>query len=754
MLSETMRRVNSVPRQVWVGLCLALLVGLFFWRVLTPKVEDRVAFPGGDFTDQFYTWRLYEARELTAGRLPLWNPLYNSGHPFQADAQSAVFYPVALAVLAVSFRDGVLPVTALQNEALLHFFLAGLFTYLFVLRLLRRDAAARGRPPGGHTAALISGVTFAFGGYLTSYPPLQLAVLETVTWLPLWLLTLDFAAERLTLRSAVGAGVALGMAVLAGHTQTLLFVVYAGVLYYAFRVWSQRPASAGLKGWSRPAVVLVVALAAAVGLAAVQLLPSLEYASLSVRSGLAYGESSTGMPPLQLLQALLPGSVSAFASPLYVGILPLWLALTAVASRRDRQVAFWLGLALLAVLDMLGGFSFFYGLLYLLAPGFALFRGQERAACLFSFALAVLAGYGAEQFLHWLPRAARRTYGGALRILAWAPLGGLILTLAYFYATKASTKPGSFVFMVDRAALMTLLLLLAGGVVAARLSGRLRPWQSRLLVVLLVVFDLFTINWTNNQAPVKDRFPETAIVRAMQAGTERVRVDLDALPGHAGVVYDLADIRGISPLRVRAYDALLRGLPDDRLWSLLGVRYVITDGAAPAGATALAKGGTATLYRLPNPSPRAWLASQVVVEPDAERAVALMAAASFNLPRTAVVDRAPQPTPLPDTLGTVQLVDYGPQRLAVKVSVSGSALLVMSEVYYPGWVATVDGVPAEIYRADAALRAVVVPAGVHTVEMSYQPLTFQVAAAISLVTLALVVVVAAQAAQAARRARP
>src|SRR5512141_2688877 len=75
---------------------LAFLVLLFFWRVVTPKLEDRAVFPPGDFTDQFWAFRMYEARAFASGRLPLWSENYNSGHPFLADVQSAVFYPISL----------------------------------------------------------------------------------------------------------------------------------------------------------------------------------------------------------------------------------------------------------------------------------------------------------------------------------------------------------------------------------------------------------------------------------------------------------------------------------------------------------------------------------------------------------------------------------------------------------------------------------------------------------------------------------
>ena len=84
------------------ALILAALCLLFFWRHLTPLAIDRLAFVPGDFMDQFYAFARYEAARLQAGQLPLWNPYTFSGHPFIADIQSAVFYPLSLLTMVLT----------------------------------------------------------------------------------------------------------------------------------------------------------------------------------------------------------------------------------------------------------------------------------------------------------------------------------------------------------------------------------------------------------------------------------------------------------------------------------------------------------------------------------------------------------------------------------------------------------------------------------------------------------------------------
>ncbi len=150
------------------------------------------------------------------------------------------------------------------------------------------------------------------------------------------------------------------------------------------------------------------------GLSAAQLLPSIEFAGLSVRASVDYAYVAGGFPLQDTWQLLLPGVLTHY-SPLYIGVIGLGLAClragraAAAAGRRPagvrpqrRQtslslragVAFFGGLALVALLLAYGSNGFLYPLFYRLAPGFDLFRGQERAAYLVALGLSVLAGYG------------------------------------------------------------------------------------------------------------------------------------------------------------------------------------------------------------------------------------------------------------------------------------------------------------------------------------------------------------------------
>ncbi|WP_195470698.1 YfhO family protein [Bacteroides xylanisolvens] len=93
-----------------------------------------------------------------------------------------------------------------------------------------------------------------------------------------------------------------------------------------------------------------------------------------------------------------------------------------------------------------------------------------------------------------------------------------------------------------------------------------------------------------------------------------------------------------------------------------------------------------------------------------------------------------------DSLSTIRLTSYEPNRLVYKASTPKDGVVVFSEIYYPGWQATIDGQPVDIARADYILRAINVPAGEHTIEMWFDPQSIQVTESIAYAALALLLI--------------
>jgi len=182
-------------------------------------------------------------------------------------------------------------------------------------------------------------------------------------------------------------------------------------------------------------------------------------------------------------------------------------------------------------------------------------------------------------------------------------------------------------------------------------------------------------------------------------------------------------VLGYDPLPIDAFDRLQDATdandPTARVNTLLGVKYVLS--GEPYDDPAFELIGIAYdsyYYERVDPFPRAWVASEVVVEPDDGVVREQIAAPDVNMLATAFVDEAVV-CPAGEG-GEATITEYRPNDVTVEVS-GGGGLLVLSDQYYPGWRATVDGDSAEIVRADTVFRGVCVPSGEHTVRFEYRP---------------------------------
>ncbi|MDQ7033386.1 MAG: hypothetical protein Q9P01_00690 [Anaerolineae bacterium] len=357
---------------------------IFFWRILTPIDADKASFKQGDFSGQFVAFGAYQYERFADGEVPLWNPYNNGGLPFIADTQAAVFYPPRLLTIALSKLSGGWSYNALQLEAIFHVLAYSLLMYLFIRRLTLTHS-------GSVYGAFIGAIVAAYSGFLSGYPPLQVAILEAAIWLPLTAVAIleatrhsDFHWKWVAL-----AGFSLGISWMAGHPQTSWFLTYLMLAWLGYRIHAQK------QGWVTFITAAVLMGIVTMGTTAVTLLPGIEYLRLTARPDLGFTAKGNGFPFQDVAQFILPRSVSLF-SPLYVGIPALILAYVAIRDRLSNSI-FWIIVALIGLLHSFGANSAFYHSLYNFVPGLSFFRGQERAAFLVANSLAILAAMGAAQ---------------------------------------------------------------------------------------------------------------------------------------------------------------------------------------------------------------------------------------------------------------------------------------------------------------------------------------------------------------------
>lgn len=746
MTTPSRSRTRRISPDAWAILALLGLWMLYFWRVLTPNAGDALSLTEGDFSAQFVTFFSYQVERLSAGEIPLWNPYNYAGHPFLADTQSAVFYPPRLLTVALlSLGSAPAPGTlyaALQTEMMVHVLLGTLLMYAFVRRLTTPAGPAAPPALAPIVGGVVAAVTYGYGGYLSGYPQLQLAVLEAGIWLPLALLAILQATRtpRTGWTCLVLAGVAYGLSLLAGHPQTSLFALYLGAAFLAFRQWPQAPDWRARLRRYVPALALIGLIAG--GLAAIQLLPGLEYLRHTTRQDMGFDAKSNGFPYADLAQIAYPGFITLW-SPLYVGI--AGLALAGIALWQRTRTSRFFGIAALVGLGLsFGAGTILYDIAYLIAPGMSWFRGQERAAFVAAFSASVLAGMGASALLGGtLPD---RAAPGLRRLLL--ALSGVSLAVGLVLFVLWRTPDGGTYLPALNSVIFTTLLLVATAALMPRALRLRRAGLHGILLVSLIVFDLFSVTqYAANYDPIPaaNRLPEPDFVAALRAELPPgARIDGTQAPtGNYGTLYHLPDIYGISPLELSSIRTYRDDLPPGRAWDLLAVRTVpstwrelpvpstITD-TIPTG------GDPINIHTLDDPRPFAYLTYNAAITASDAAAYGLLREPSFDARQHAILARNPGvdlPGAAPDTPGSAQVTRFEPETITVEGTTPAPAILTLALPDYPGWHASLNGADVSILRAYGGLSAVALPqAGDFTLTLTYDPWTFKAGAALTALT--------------------
>lgn len=744
-------RAAALRRDLLAGGGLALLVLGFFWRTLSGDVYQPA--DGGDLVSFLFPTYRFAARELAQGTLPLWNPYLYGGAPFIGDIQAGFLYlPNLLLFLirpAFDYR-------ALQGMVIGHLVWAALGMYL-LLRTLTWPDGLRERP-AVRPAALLGGLAFALSDPLLIHLG-NLNLIAVLSWLP-WVMAAyarGLATGRLGWLAL--AGLLFGLANYAGHAQSSLYIGLALGVYTLLWALAQRPPISRLAWaiWVGGRLLTVVALAGL--LTAPILLPALQLTRYTERSAFTYQDTvAFSLAPTQLIGLLTPGFFGRGPAlhwglwervelP-YIGVAALWLALAGLplaTPERRRRLWPWVGLALFGLVTALGIYALLHGWLTLLLPGFAQMRAPARALVLWSLAASVLAAVGLDTLLD---RTRLATPGGRGWLAALRQggrlLAGVVLPLSYLALLLTQGNETSFLRASVAALALTLATLFWGGVWAAAAGYRAGWWDAPVMAGLLVgllYVDLAAAGaYTDISSTDPTRgFHHPEIVAFLRQDPEVFRIDtrteIEGLwQPDAAALAGLEDVGGIAnPLALAHGRAQWEatGGRQTRLYDLLNVKYVIVrDGAPlPEGKfePAFDAPGELAVYRNADFWPRAWLVHEARTAADIPAALALIQTAEFDPAVTVVLAGSGEnffpfgaPTPAVGT-ESATLTGAGSNRLTLAVEATAPGFLVLSEVWYPGWQAMVNGEAVQVIPANGALRAVPLPAGQSVVELRYAP---------------------------------
>jgi len=762
------RGFSLVPTDV-----LNQLVAPYNAGVQDVRVRNHYTF---DILRADFPYAMFWHDDARRGEIPLWNPLILGGFPYLADSQYGVVSPFKILYLFLSSERG------FSLGIVLQIWLAGVLMFAFLRELGRSGPAA-----------FIGSIGYALcSQFLMWYWRLP----STFAWAPLILLLVERSVRRTSWGYAAGAGVVLGLAMICGNIQASSHLGFLCTGYLAGTVFAV-DADSRAKRVARAGTVLVVA-----GLvAAVQLLPSIEVLATGItrdlhEAGPRESVRHTLLAIPFLLTFMFPGLAGStesfslartFGADMaefngYIGIVPCLLFVVGAFTSRERPVR-WLLLTAAATLCIL----FFTPLLHLL---------YYRFLIVVVFVMCVVAAHGMDSILETPAagqRAIRRTLTslavlGALVLLSvlavqWfvAAHRDQLLEAAQKYVAQHRTQQtfGPEKWQADRVPLFLQhyritnvvfwlpLTLLAGVVVGWQLYARGRLGRNAFCVALILftVADLTILG--RNIVPQIDLsryplYPQLETIATIRADHGLFRVQ-EWAPGEEGIffpwglltAYDLSVVNAAVSLEPEDLELLpyQRAGQLTPLADLINIKYVLV----PDNVTLpddhfslLQQSPGARLYRNDRCLPRVQFIAAWKVIPNHREVLAAMTAPSFEPSQTVFIESDPPPSfrdqpsrpdPSRDNAAKVEVEEYASRRVRARVHCPRPGIVLLSDIFYPGWQAMVDGLPVPIYRADYVMRGVFVSAGDHEIEFRYAPRSFRLGATISVGTIAVLGVI-------------
>lgn len=600
----------------------------------------------------------------------------------------------------------------------------------------------------------------------------QVGIFYSAIWIPLIFAFFIKALQTGKLVWSMASGMCIGVSILGGHIQPPLYAVVGLSFYAVYRAIIGFHERESYRSVLWPLFCLGVCGLIGFSLAAIQILPSLEYARLALRwvGSPDPIETSVKIPywivssrdyfhPQDLFAFLIPSLLSSRDGNPYMGILPLMFAMLAVAGRKDIHVRFFFALAAISLLYSMGTFSIIHGLAYAFIPMIDKIREPIRGLYLVHFCLAVLVGYGVEIVSKPMKRADKQVLVGLTKYSTY--FLGVVSAIIFYVYLRFKLSGEVIKGEPNLEELSFFLLILACSV--AFLKGRgyaiTRPLMSKAIIVFFVVLDLFSY-YGKESFLLKRNFdqksnfsPEQYYKRCeaikflqAQAGFFRIENRGNALPPNFGDVFHLHGILGYSATMLKDYYEFVFMKPTSRVYDLLNVRYIVSKESIEEAK--LVHDGEIKVYERSTYFPRAWVVCGIeVIKRPSVLAQRLMSE-DFD-PQQAVILMESPPNFVSMLTGrkegesACEITKHSPNEIVLNVETTADGFLVLSEIYYPGWKAYIDGRESKIYKANYIFRALYLTRGSHTVIFKYEPASFQTGLCLSLLTLLSMVAVTA-----------
>ncbi len=703
------------------------LNNLSYWnnyeKYLGPVKNDSMP----DVVTQMMPWKKFTINSWKNLTIPLWNPYSFSGNPHLANYQSGVFSITNLLfIFNFNFSWGL--------SILFQPLLAGIFTYLFLKSLKISEEGS-----------LLGSLSFMFSGFIVtwmSWGTLSLAI----SFLPLALFAIEKYFEKDSLRYLTILYFSIPLSFFSGHFQISIYLLGFIILYIFFKFYETKNKKNTINALFTTALGLISST--------VQLLPSLELYQNAPRSIIFQK-----INPIPIKQLFTIFSPDYFGNPvtrnnfsghyiewaMYTGLIPFIISLFSFFNR-SKKIYFFILTSIISlalsldtpVLDLL---------VNLKIPVIST-SSLSRILCIFCFSIACLSALSIDQLKKNLQKKQIK------KIISWLTLGLLIFLSSWFlilfkfldFQTIETAKRN---MLLPSIMFFTLYFFVFCSIFKEKLIKILF-----IIILLITSFEMlrFAIKWQ----PFESRelaYVETPIIKEIKKLDEEYRVYTPF--GEEGSVYfGIPSSEGYDPLYIKRYGEFVKSIQNgniydaDRLgaylpregkylpkaFDFLGIKYLIQKKSDEGKSWAfpfnlfpknkfklIYEDKKFEIFENKTVYPKAYLVGDYFVENENQKIIDKITNYNLDLRKSVILEKDPNINKNKKITGEVKIISNTPNKIVIESNSDNEGLIIISDNFYPGWSAKINGNKKEIFRANYSFRAIPVTSGNNLIEMTYFP---------------------------------
>jgi len=713
---------------------------------------------------QFVPIRVFIKNSISSGIFPLWNPYQAGGVTVIGNPQAALLYPINLIL------DLLFPINysyGLSN--FLHFLLGGLFLYLFLRSLNIKRASA-----------ILAGLCFSLSGFLLpkiALPPM----LQTMIWFPLMLYGVEKVSQDFNFKNLFILSFSILFSSLSGYPEFFYYSLVFAFLFLIFRTISPTKSYNHIKDFFRKLFLSLCSFFSGVLLSSIQVLPVLENLKNSTQAvELTFENFLKLVHSYQfnftdyLTHLVIP--TKSYVSNPYIGSMVALISLVFLIyaffrKTKSRAILFFFVALSLLDLAILSGSKYVQMATYFI-PFFKYRWPNLGLTGFLTVNLCVILGISFDELFFKL-----RGFS-SLKVSLPFSLAGLLLAFVISYYFKAFLVPamGLTLFMVvisiKQYPIPFKQVLLGTFILIELLFG----WQKQELIYLRLEDQYEKVDLIEKIKEIDGNF-RTIGVDFEKRYSYRWRHNYVTLMPNVSSIHGIYDAQVYDPVKNKLYEDFVNSLSkynyyfypnndryrfliihpyDTRLTNALSVKYVLSNydlsldekefsddlvliGEQHFQNKAEDQSFSQYLYLYENRAalPRASVVGEVDIR---ERDEKPSFPRDFNFTKRAIIQSyggdSPKEIKSNKIKSAAKIVQYSNNFVKVRVETDQAGYLILTDAFFPGWQAYLDGERTPIYMANGAFRAVLLPPGKHEVVFRYFPFSFLAGLSIFAITIA------------------